>query len=91
LGVEVSAKGLVGNGQLILSMGLKWRNLHPGAKGLPLQVRNFFVLITTDVLIVPYICCQYAFCAIHIFFLSRLKIKLFENLRADTFDSSNIF
>jgi hypothetical protein len=64
-------KGLCGNDAVVLSMGLV-ASLH---KGLLPRGRDFLILITTHALIVRYMCCKYAYCAIHIFLLCSLKIN----------------
>ncbi len=50
--------------------------LHPCTKGYHSQVRAFyFYLITEHVLMINCPCCKYAFCAVHIVLLCRLKIN----------------
>jgi hypothetical protein len=44
-------------------------------KGLLPQVRDFSYFYNHTCVVVLYMCCKYAYCAIHIFLLCRLKKK----------------
>jgi hypothetical protein len=61
-------------GRLIISMGLVCREISILAHRATAPSKEL-LLTTAPVLIIHYMCCKYAFCAIHIFLLCSLKIN----------------
>jgi hypothetical protein len=72
IGVGVGTKRACGSDAVVLSMGLVWTEvclLAQRGTNLGKGFSSYFFKITTHVLIVRYMCCKYAYCAIHIFLL----------------------
>jgi hypothetical protein len=72
----------VGTGQLILIIGLVWREVRILAQKATTPREIFSNFIITHVLLIV-VCCKYASCAIYIFLLCRLKtnqVKEIQNM-----------